>query len=127
MRDTLGILEYAATMDAYDRDGKAISWPEYVQRLGQEHYRVLAQEPIVLPSGRRVVVSTIWLGVMHGRDAQGRPQIFETMTVVESMLDSKIRRYATEGEAQAGHAEEVAHWAGRLEIERGQDTENGSK
>lgn len=54
-----------------------------------------------------VLVSTVWLGLDHNCSDEGPPLIFETMVFGES-LDGEKRRYSTEAEAIAGHAEMVA-------------------
>lgn len=63
-----------------------------------------------LPGG--VQVSTVFLGVEHGRDAHGAPLLFESMIFEANGEGSETRRYATWAEAEAGHAElaEAYRW-----------------
>ena len=54
----------------------------------------------------------MWLGIDHGW-GKGRPIIFETMVFLRSgrddqQFDEYQRRYSTEAEALAGHAETLA-------------------
>jgi len=63
-------------------------------------------------------VSTVWLGGMDiSMKLNGEPQIFETMVFKANGNDGHdydCRRYATEEEALAGHAEVVAKWSDPL-------------
>lgn len=61
-------------------------------------------------------VSTVWLGIDHGPDEQGRPVIFETMVFPD---ERHVERYATEEDARAGHlrAVEMAK-TGNFEVSR---------
>lgn len=54
-----------------------------------------------------VDVSTVFLGLDH-QFGEGPPLLFETM-VFGGPLDEEQRRYTTWAEAEAGHAEMVAH------------------
>jgi hypothetical protein len=84
----------------FDRNGKRISESTWLKGL-RENRVALTELPNV---GQ---VSTIWLGLEHGNDERGKPLIFETrVTYSDGSADQ--RRYATEDEARAGHAEEVA-------------------
>lgn len=55
-------------------------------------------------------VSTVWLGVDHGRPwDDARPVIFETMVFHgETSDDQYLARYVTEDAARAGHADITA-------------------
>lgn len=59
--------------------------------------RIVAQTQI-----GHVLVSTVFLGIAHGHDAQGRPLLFETM-VFKGPMDGRQWRWATYKEAQEGH------------------------
>jgi hypothetical protein len=83
----------------YGRDGKPIS--ESAWLIGLRDGRVAHT---VTHEG---AVSTVWLGLKRGTDDRDRPLIFETRTTY-SDGSADQRRYATEEEALAGHAEEVA-------------------
>lgn len=54
-----------------------------------------------------VIVSTVFLGMEHGRDEIGQPLLFETM-IFGGEHDQDQRRCATWGEAEAQHAAMVA-------------------
>lgn len=66
-------------------------------------------------AGKRVGVSTVWLGTDHGFGLTERPLIFESL-IFGGPLDETCRHYATRDEAIAGHAELVAEV---LQLERG--------
>jgi hypothetical protein len=83
------------------------------ERMGDNSYRVVGRT--VLPNGR--LVSTVWLGLDHAFPAewkgfQSGPIIFESMVLADadSVETLDCRRYSTEAQAQAGHAELVAQW-----------------
>ena len=60
-------------------------------------------------AGAGLFVSTVWLGVADGPTRP--PEIFETRVFIDATQESlDSRRYATEAEARAGHAEMVAKW-----------------
>lgn len=85
----------------FNRKGKPISreeWSALLKDLDQR--RVLSTG--ITPN---LHVSTIWFGLDHGFGG-GPPIIFETM-VFEGECVADTRRYSTEEEARAGHAEMV--------------------
>lgn len=93
-------------MTYYAKDGEPITLGRWCDLSVDDAYRVIGRDEV---EGRRV--TTIWIGLHNG---DGR--IFES-TVVDAdptaysdELDA--RRYRTEAEAQAGHAELVAQWLG---------------
>lgn len=93
----------------YDRAGNPIDHERFCELIRDDAYRQVALDDV---GGVRV--STIWLGVDHGagyRD-EDLPVIFETM--VYAVDDAGFtsfgewqRRYHTEAEALAAHAELV--------------------
>ena len=97
-------------MNCYDRDGHEITFEEARSLFGNFEYKVIDQT--TLPGG--VWVSTVWLGLDHGFGESARPLIFETMVFPSTynLLEVDCRRYATEDEARAGHAEMVTKWTG---------------
>ena len=75
-------------------------------------YKILQQDHV-----GNFMVSTIWLGLDHNFSFKGPPIIFESMVFdqfgrsgfsVGQQVD--CRRYATQQEAMAGHAELLAQW-----------------
>lgn len=89
----------------YDRDGMPISVEEHARLLGQEEYRRVADDQV-----GSYWISTVWLGYDHGFGRTGAPVIFETMVFAENGKvgpELEQRRYSTEAEALAGHAETV--------------------
>lgn len=87
---------------AYGRDGTPLTMWEAAMLFGDDKYRTVARDSV-----HGCLVSTVWLPCAHGRDAQGRPVIFETMVFNEDQQasDAGCWRYATEEEALAGHRE----------------------
>lgn len=83
-----------------DRNGNPIELPEWLGLQATKEYVVVAFEKI-----NGVEVSTVWTGI--GNDRTERPLVFETMTFVDHEPENKWHqrcwRYATEGEALAGH------------------------
>lgn len=75
--------------------------------------------------GRRVArdtdgvrdVSTVFLGLEHGRDPNGQPYLYETMVFrAGSTDDLDCERYITRGHALAGHAAMCAKWLNRPDL-----------
>lgn len=107
--------------DWYWRDGTRVEGPQYPEpgwkdtmlavesKLADFNYKVVEQT--LLPDGK--FVSTVWLGLNHGRGA-GLPLIFETMVfpTQSDLGELEVRRYATEAEARVGHAAMVARHGG---------------
>lgn len=85
----------------------------YFDRQGKPMEREAWMETYVDMDGRRigyekrgdVWVSTVWLGLNH-QYGDGPPLIFETM-IFGGENDGEQWRYATEEEAEAGHAAAV--------------------
>lgn len=70
--------------------------------LGDYGYKVVGRTKGVDKDGVKLTVSTVWLGLEHGRDENNKPLIFETM--VFGYPDSEpMDRYGTEEEAKEGH------------------------
>jgi hypothetical protein len=95
---------------AYGRDGAELSDEEFLVRFGDPKYQVLAQTRV-----GAYTVSTVWLGITHGRGSDGRPVVFESMVFSSadfadpsgSLSDIDTRRYTSEADAFAGHTELV--------------------
>lgn len=87
--------------DYYDRDGNPTTVHEWARRFEDTRYKRIAYDET--PSGD---ISTVWLGLDHRFD-DGPPLIFETIVFDRDSGndDNEMRRYATEDEARAGHAE----------------------
>lgn len=83
----------------YDRSGKPITLEEW-----RDSDR--AARRVALDKVGEYEVSTVWLGLDH-QFGGGPPLIFETMIFGSGPLDNEMRRYSTEAEALAGHAEMV--------------------
>jgi len=91
----------------YDRQGRSmtlIAWAESFENNRQVALTILGD-------GTRI--STIWLGVDHGRHfGHDAPLIFETMVFhsEKKYTDIDCQRYSTEAEAIDGHARMVEKW-----------------
>lgn len=85
----------------YDRAGKKITSIEWRNLSEDREYRRIEFEE--LPDGTQV--STVWLGLEHGVNDDGKPLIFETMSFLPNGDSDKCRRYFTEEEARLGHEE----------------------
>lgn len=104
--------------DKYDRQGKPLEPFEWARLLGDRDYQRIAVDEI-----GPLRVSTVWLGLDHSF-GDGPPLIFETMTFPSSAWNMAnaanaarplpdwsglfLYRYATEQDAQRGHALIVA-------------------
>lgn len=78
-----------------DRNGQPLTRDDFGRLFEDGKSRVVQQDTI-----GEFFVSTVWLGIEHGDDEQGRPLIFETMVFPDERF---VDRYATESEALAGH------------------------
>lgn len=97
--------------DYFDRSGSPITLEQYMRLSRDDLYRRVA-----VTETRHYVISTIWLGLDHGW-GMGRPEFFETMVFARAewddyerapgLHDIDSRRYSSEAEAHAGHAEMV--------------------
>lgn len=104
-------------MHYYGRDGQQITQFEWALLLESDDGRRVARTEVVTPSGQHVLVSTVLIGLDMNYSSEGPPIIFETMTFDQTpsaqnepnarWRDIEMRRYATEREALAGHAEIV--------------------
>jgi hypothetical protein len=98
----------------YARDGKPVTFEEWAQMLTPEG-RMVARTVVKTPTGRSVLVSTVWLGLDMNYYDDGPPLIFETMTFDSTpggdpdWTDLEVRRYSTQLQALTGH-DEVVHW-----------------
>jgi hypothetical protein len=90
----------------YDRQGNPISFLRFgILREPPSEYPIVAKSQI-----GDILVSTVWLGIDHnfGGRFGSRPLIFETMVFSGAESEEiEMRRYATEDDARAGHAEVV--------------------
>ena len=109
MDDTDSIKAFSGcSLPVYDRKGKRISFDRWAELHREEEY--LRVDFTRLPGG--LEVSTVWLGMDHSW-VQKEPIIFETMVFGDTAyLNNDCRRYSTEDEAFAGHAEMVAELNG---------------
>lgn len=101
----------------FRRDGTRIhSLEEWAALMEDPTYKVVQHTKL---RGRRKWVSTVWLGLNHNYSG-GPPLIFETMVFGLKDLsyfngrgfpkDLDQKRYVTEAEARAGHAELCRYW-----------------
>jgi hypothetical protein len=87
----------------YDRQGEPIEIMEWAL-LQNDHYKRIRSTQV----GKRVWVSTVWLGLDHSfAFGVHTPIIFETM-VFGGVFDQNQQRYAIEAEAILGHQRMVA-------------------
>ena len=91
--------------DFYDMDGNPISADEFATAWSTED-RFLKRDTIYV-GGRKVLISTIWLGIDHDFSLSGPPQIFETLIDSSDISDEYIWRYATKFAALEGHKRAV--------------------
>jgi hypothetical protein len=94
----------------FDRQGQPMSRDEYVYTFDEETWEKTRRvgQDVVIIDDEPCNVSTVWVGIDMGfiRRPGGRPIIFETM-VFGGPYDQSCMRYATELEAQEGHARTV--------------------
>ena len=97
----------------YDRNGAPMSLEDWARKIGDRDYKRVAET--TTPSGHWV--STVWFGLDHSF-GDATPLIFETMVFPprkdgekRSSSELDARRYSTEEDAKAGHAEMVAKWS----------------
>ena len=66
--------------------------------------RIIAQNIILedMTEGG-LMLSTVFLGLEHGLDEQGKPLVFETMILTPNSHDVFCQRYATYAEAKNAH------------------------
>lgn len=105
------------TIMYYGRDGQPITWEQWAAMIEQQDARRVALTEVATPSGQRILVSTVLIGLDMNYTGEGPPIIFETMTFdltpsddadpTSRYDDIEMRRYATEAEALAGHQETV--------------------
>lgn len=88
-------------MEVYDKLGKPIDMETWDRLRGDMAYSRVGADKV-----GNVEVSTVWLGMNHAWQP-GHILIFETM-VFGGPLDGEMSRYATEAEAQSGHAAMLA-------------------
>ena len=84
----------------YDKDGKSLSFQEFITLFRNENYR-----RIELDSSDEYTVSTIWLGIDHNLDFEfTTPIIFETMVFGKGRESLECLRAATLEEAKENHS-----------------------
>lgn len=101
------LIRSGGTRGLYDRQGQPIPVHEWIARVQHESQRLVAWDE--LPNSQ-LHISTVWLGVDHRiDDSVGAPLIFETKVFGPDRVsvDEYTRRYSTEADAHAGHAETV--------------------
>lgn len=99
----------------YDRKGKPLpSYPD--DERGQT--RVVEQTTLGPEAANPgFLISTVYLVIEHGFDADSRPFIFETMVFASVRLgseDTLWARYVSEEDARIGHAEAVHRYSDRV-------------
>lgn len=101
-------------MHYYGRDGQEMTIEEWAAMLEQPEGRRVAKTEVTTPTGARMLVSTVLIGLNMRFGGDGPPIIFETMVfalgdgpATEQWHDLEVRRYCTEREALEGHAEVV--------------------
>lgn len=87
----------------FGMDGKPISMDEWMRLMKRDDERRVGYTKI----DDQAFVSTVLLGLEHGRDKQGRPIIFESMVFGDDD-NNECMRYATLEDAKRGHAKLVA-------------------
>jgi hypothetical protein len=93
----------------YDRAGQPIMYADWL-RLKGGRYDVVAKEEVLFEDGRKLVVSTIWLGWSAQSVAARAPiSLFETAVWLDDEFESVIR-WNTEAQARAGHRATVARY-----------------
>lgn len=105
--------EQLRTIHWYDREGRPIGMGDWTALMEDIPYRIVAKTYLPSLDDPQVEVSTVWLGHDVGwlmafiaNDQDAPPIIFETMVFGDG-LDLEGRRYSTEEQARAGHAEVV--------------------
>lgn len=101
-------------MKYYGRDGEPIPLEEWAALLEAPDGRRVASTNVTTPTGAHLLVSTVLIGLDMNYTNEGPPIIFETMTFNQDAepgqqwAEIETRRYPTERDALAGHAEVVA-------------------
>ena len=96
----------------YDRVGNKISMYDWGALKSDLEYCRVGFD--TLEDG--TTVSTVWLGLEHGVDDDGKPLIFETMSFDSTGNSDKCRRYHSEEEAKKGHEEMVLECSNSLRM-----------
>lgn len=100
--------------DKYVLDGRTprpvadvVEWGRWFQTAAAR--RTVGLSEVETPDGRHAAVSTVFLGLDHNFVGRGPPILFETMIFAAGArrIDQWQRRYATWGEAEAGHRRAV--------------------
>jgi hypothetical protein len=87
----------------WDRNGNPITRKQWAKLFHDRSYQQLAYDEV-----DGYAVSTVWLGFDHGHGYSEWPLLFETMVFGGERGREEQRRYETEAEALAGHAELLA-------------------
>lgn len=94
----------------YDKKGAAIDLDTFGELMNRRDYARVGRTE--LPGGW--TVSTVWVGIAHRFDEDGRPLIFETMVFPKDSRDeTDMVRYSSLEDATAGHEEMVRRWTDR--------------
>lgn len=98
MIDTKDDMDFAP--EYIDRHGKKMTMKDWATSLGSDD-RIVLKTMV-----GKYMVSTVWLGLVHGYDEQNRPLIFETMVFDTS--DGSLDSVGDDdsGEIQHRHADE---------------------
>lgn len=87
----------------FDIDGNEISMAEHSKLFESPNDRFLLK---TLIGATDVYVSTVWIGITHGEDADGKPLIFETCVFGNN--DNEVtERYSSLDDAVVGHYRNV--------------------
>lgn len=81
-----------------------IKWADW---FGQRDRRTVAKTYML---GKKIMISTVFLGIDHNWELIGEPVLFETMIFAGNWSEQYQDRYTTKDLALAGHAVAVA-WA----------------
>lgn len=95
-------------------DGQPISLSEWAELYFDPAVKTVAVDTLWWRKGKALTVSTTYLGINHNFTGTGPPIIYETMI----FPGEDCWRYATRGEAAAGH-EGVARGVTRELVRRG--------
>lgn len=77
---------------------------EVVEAKASDRFPSIEQRKVAVDTVGPFRISTVFLGVEHGRDEFGRPIVFETMIFHgDGWLEEYYERYATWADAEARH------------------------
>jgi hypothetical protein len=84
----------------YDKEGHPITVGEWTALMGNREYCRIGYDK----DADGNTISTVWLGLEHGRDKRGRPLIFETMVFPKDGGDEECYRFSRHVDAVLKHA-----------------------